>query len=641
MKKAAPSRAAKPPQEKPATKIAGKQFPMWPLWIALGVTAVLFYTGLKHGFVNWDDDVNILENVNLNTFDWKSIKAIFTSTVIGNYNPLPILTFAIEKYMFNLDFKAVKAPMVMHTTNLLLHLGCVYFVFRILRRFPLSPMAVLIGTLLFGIHPLRVESVTWITERKDVLFGIFYLAAIDQYIRYIVSDRKTNNVWLIYLLFIFSLLAKIQAVALPLSFIMIDYYFKRPLNWKLVIEKVPMFALSALTGIVGILFLSKESTMNSDMPYNLFQRFSIGTYSLVVYFIKVLIPYKMSPLYPYPKNLDWSFYASLMVVPILGFLVYKLYKADKKPILFGLGFFFVNVVFVLQILGAGQGFLADRFTYIAYFGLFFILAYAYDHYFKGNAKQIARGVYFLFLPLFFLISLKQIKIWENGDTLWSHVLSWDKDITTPYQNRGNYLRDHGQKERAMADYNAAIALKSTDAGLYNSRGRLFFTDKKFDLAMADYNKAIQLDAKNGEFYVNRAAVMASIGRFADALSDLNKGLDLKPNFLNGLNNRFLVLQQLGQMDKSIEDIDMYIKLAPNETNMYYEKARTLRVLLRDQEAMTWYDQAIQRDPNNAMFHLERGKAYLSLKNKDAGRADILLAQQLGSPIDPALMQAIQ
>ena len=214
------------------------------------VTFICFIPALSADFVNWDDDYNILKNENLKAFRWVDIQGIFTSHVIGNYNPLPIVMFAIEKAIFGLN------PFVFHLNNVVLHLACTAAVFLIFRRLKLDFLPVVVGALLFGIHPMRVESVAWITERKDVLFGIFSLLAILQYLKYHYSRHKIKKYFYYALILsVFAMLSKIQAVAIPLSFLTIDYYMGRKLQLKLIIEKIPFFLLSLLIGLIGIYFL--------------------------------------------------------------------------------------------------------------------------------------------------------------------------------------------------------------------------------------------------------------------------------------------------------------------------------------------------------------------------------------------------
>src|SRR5688572_8201415 len=338
--------------------------------ICLGLTLLAFISVFGHDFVNWDDDFNLANNKNTALLTWDNIVNIFSDHVIGNYNPLPILTFAIERSIVGLD------PTLYHINNLILHLICVFFAYRIFRSLDLTALASGAGALLFGIHPMRVESVAWVTERKDVLFGAFFLSALWFYIQYVKTGYAKKYFYAAMGLFVFALFSKIQAVSLPLTMLLVDYYFKRPLKLNLVFEKWAFFALSLVIGLVGIYFLREQGSMEDATNYSFVQRLMIGGYSLGVYLVKFIFPYKMSPLYPYPSTLPPEIYTGpLIVLIILGF-IYIAYKKDWRPYLFGILFFIVNVMFLLQVVGAGQGYLADRFTYIPYAGLMFIVAYA-------------------------------------------------------------------------------------------------------------------------------------------------------------------------------------------------------------------------------------------------------------------------
>lgn len=607
--------------------------------LILILTAVCFAPTLRMGFVNWDDELNLMDNANLKAFDWEHIKAIFSfskGTIIGNYNPLPIFTFAIEKHLFGWN------PKVFHLDNVILHILNTLLVYFLVRNLGLARVGAALATVLFAIHPMRVESVAWVTERKDVLFSLFYLGAMLAYVKGSRAGKPYKYRVIIYTCFILALFAKIQAVALPLSFIAVDYFFGKPLNLKIVKDKIPFFVLSLFFGLIGVYFLSQESNLNEGTPYALWQRLFVGSYSLYVYLVKFIFPYELSPLYPYPATIPWYFYVTALLVLGVGFAVYRAYKAGKKELVFGFLFFLFNVMFLLQVLGAGQGFLADRFTYMAYTGLFFVVGYYGDKLFSNpKTKNILIGTASAYLLVFFFITIKQVKIWESSETLWTHVLKYYDQVTLPFHNRGNYYREIGQYDKALADLNQAIKLKPTDYNLLNSRGRIYFTMNRFQEAYEDYTKAIQNKDDEGEFYVNRAAALAQLKRPQEAVADLNKGLQLKPNFLNGYKNRMLVHQELGMLQESLNDINSFIKLDPTENNMYYERARVLRMMKRDQEAMPDYNFAIQNDPNNTLFLLERSKAHAALGNKAAALADALKAQNLGGKVEPAYIQSLR
>src|SRR6187401_183586 len=319
----------------------------------LVLTLIAFLPAFTADFVNWDDDYNIANNNNTALLNWDNIVNMFSQHVIGNYNPLPILTFAIERKFFGLD------PTIYHVNNIILHLVCVFFCYRVLRQLNLTALASGFGALLFGIHPMRVESVAWVTERKDVLFGAFFLAALWYYILYVRTNYTKKYFYFALGLFAFSLISKIQAVSLPIAMLLVDYYFKRPLKLNLVLEKWMFFLFSLIIGLVGVYFLRDQGSMDDTTAYSLVQRLFIGGYSLGVYMLKFIFPYIMSPLYPYPAVLPWEVYLGPIPVLLLAGLVYWGYKKDLRHVVFGLMFFVVNVMFVLQVVGAGQGFLAD------------------------------------------------------------------------------------------------------------------------------------------------------------------------------------------------------------------------------------------------------------------------------------------
>lgn len=612
---------------------------LFPIAAILLVTIIAFSTSINNSFVNWDDDVNLLENPNLQAFNWESIKGIFTSDVIGNYNPLPIFTFAIENALFGME-----SARVYHITNLILHLFVVFMVYRFCLVMNISKRAAIFATLLFAIHPMRVESVAWVTERKDVLFAAFYFPALFYYVKWLQSkDRKNFYFAIIMVLFTFSLFSKIQAVALPLSMLTLDYYFKRPLQLKLIMEKIPYFGLSLAVGLLGVYMLSENESLKDVTNYSLFERLFVGSWSYCIYLVKWIVPYEMSPLYPYPGNDDIPiyFYFSVIGVAAVAALVWWAWKNEKRYIVFGITFFTFNVMFLLQILGAGQGFTADRFTYVPYFGLFFLMAVGLD---KLATQQKAYENIIVYSALayalvFSYMTYQQNKIWKNGETLWTHVLKYYDKATTPWSNRGQYYRDNGMTELALADYNQAISLKQ-DAGTLNSRGKLYFDSGNAQQAITDYTASINVDPTVGEVYVNRGAAYGSLQQYDQAIKDISEGLRLDPENINGYLNRSLLHYMLGNYAAAHEDHTSYLSRNPYKPEMWYERAITKRRLGRDQESIADFTQAInlqQRD----LFYLERAKAYRALGNNQQALLDAQQAQALGSQDAAALIQELR
>ncbi len=605
-----------------------------PLIIALVLSFLIFLPSLQNAFVNWDDDVNVLENKNITSLDKDHLKAIFTDDVIGNYNPLPILTFAIEHSFVGFE------PKLYHFNNLLLHLLCIFFAFLFVRQLGLSPWAAGLVALLFGIHPMRVESVAWITERKDVLFGMFYLWALWLYAKWVQTNRTNKSLYFwIFPLFVLSLLSKIQAVSLPLSMLAVDYLVKRPLKFNLIVEKIPHFLLSALFGLLGVYMLSINKSLEDVTHYTIFDRLAIGGYTFFIYMIKWIFPYLMSPLYAYLDKLNWQIYAG--VIPTLGllYLTWWMFKKNMREYAFAMLFFIFNVVFMLQILGAGQGFLADRFTYIPYLGLFYGTGYFYDQ-IKNNHhyKNIVNGFLVVYLLIFGVMTFQQIGIWKNGETLWTHVMKSETKTPLPFSNRAMYYRNNKMYDQALADFEKALSIKQ-QATTYNSMGKLFFDKGDTKKALIHYDKAIAMKGDEAEFHINRGAAYASIGQFDRALQDLTFGVTKDPENINGYLNRSLLYFTTGQYQLAINDHNEYLKRNPGRLEMYYERGVCKAALKQYASAIEDFNIAINAEKKD-LFYLERGKAYFMLGKKAEAQQDVKTAIQMGLDVPIGIRQQI-
>ena len=609
-------------------KVGFNKKELWPVVILLVLTALAYIRAAGYEFVNWDDDFNIAKNPYVQVLDWPSFKGIFTSHVIGNYNPLSTLSFAIENHFFGLD------PSVFHVNNILLHLVCVFLVYRLSRLLGMPMWAALAVSALFGIHPMRVESVVWVTERKDVLFGAFYLGALVNYVKFLKTSRKKKYVVWIVVLFILSLLSKIQAVALPLSMLAIDYLLKRKLSFKLVFEKWHYFGLSLVFGLIGVYFLGEQGSLDSTSNYNLIQRLLVGVYSYDIYLIKFLVPFRISPLYPYPAAIPVEVYLAPILFAGVCFLAWKAFKKAWRPLLFGLAFFTFNVMFVLQVVGAGQGFLADRFTYIPYLGLMYALGhYGYKFITSGHKyASVTKVLAGIWCVLLLAQTWVHVPVWKDSGALWTHVMKYYTNTPLPYRNRAQHLRDQGQHEQALADYNRSIELKK-DPDVVNSRARLYFNQQKWNAAIQDYDLAIQLDGTVGEYWINRGAAYAMIGNMQSALADMSQGITLDPDFANGYKNRSLVYQSLNRPVEAHEDLKTYLRINPYDPDIWYESGRLYRLEKNNAEALSAFNKAITFNPNKGEFWNERSKVHLAMGNKPQAQSDLARAESLGLKID--------
>ena len=590
------------------------------------LTFLVFSPALEGEFLNWDDDVNVYKNEYVKHLNAENVKKIFTTTVIGNYNPLANLTFAIEWYFFGDN------PYPYHLTNLILHLLNCLCVFWLLLMLGLRKNWAFFAALLFAIHPMRVESVAWITERKDVLFGFFYLCALICYVYQLKTEQKKYMVG-VFLFFVLALLSKIQAVALPLSLLLIDYLLDKPVGIKMILTKIPHFALSLAVGLMGVFFLKSEQSLNG-VDYNILERLLVGAYSLAVYLVKVVYPYAMSAIYPYPEpgNLDWTFYASpILVAAMVGTVFW--FGRKQKPIQFGFLFFLFNIVFLLQVVSAGQGFIADRFSYIPYFGLFFLFAYGLQQ-LETRQKSLSSawiGLAAVASIGYIVMTTQQIPVWNNTESLFTDVIEYDSKVPTAYRNRGNYYRDSKppQIEKAIADYDKAILIAPKDASFRTSRGKMYFDLKQYDKAFEDFSQSVLLDSTKAETFTNRGSIYGMRQQFPEAIRDFSKAVQLDPNWKVAWLNRAIIHYQSGNPAKAIPDLDAYIKL-----DAFNDQAFSLRGLCKVQTndlagGLVDYDKAIELNPKDANYFQNRSILYGLKGDTAASSADRIKAQQMG------------
>ncbi|MDE0472282.1 MAG: hypothetical protein OXH57_10110 [Ekhidna sp.] len=615
------------------------------LLIVLFITFFCFSPSLQNEFVNWDDESSFIKNELITSLNetnfWENTKGIFSSDVIGNYNPLTIWTFLLEQKFVGQD-----KPLFWHLNNIILHLVCTFFIFWIGLRLRLGLLGASIAALLFGIHPMRVESVAWVTERKDVLYSAFYLAAMFYYIKGKQEGFRTRDYLTIGISFLLSLLSKIQAVILPVSLVLVDYYLSKDCRITLqsIIGKVPFFVGSLAIGLLGVYFLKQKEVLTQQVYFG-FDRLFIGSLSLTTYLAKSILPYRMSPLYPYPSSLDWTFYASIVTFILTPALLFFAYIKKWRVVFFGFAFFIANIFLLLQIVGAGQGFLADRFTYMAYFGIFFLFAYFLVFLIKRFPER--KMVVLSFTGLVFLfygyVTFQQNKIWKNSATLFSHVLKYYDKSTTPWGNRANYFRDIGEPQKAFHDYRQVIRLTPNEPNPYNTIGKLYFNYNHPDSlkkALFYCNKAIELKPDDAEYIVNRGVIHAKLGDFNTALQNFDRAEKIDPGYANIYLNRYLIYSQSRQGNKALKNVDKYLNINTNHADMWFEKGRLHQALNQPQECINAFDKAISINPKKGMYYFERAKGYYNLENYTRAKSDIQQSLKLNYKGDQNVIDLI-
>jgi tetratricopeptide (TPR) repeat protein len=285
-------------------------------------------------------------------------------------------------------------------------------------------------------------------------------------------------------------------------------------------------------------------------------------------------------------------------------------------------------MFMLQIIGAGQGFLADRFTYIPYLGLFLGLGFVFQHFSNTSKDTMVKAIAGLALVVFMGLTWQQNKIWKNGETLWTHVIGAYEEAVTPWGNRANYYQSIKAYDQAIADYEAAIGIDPESNNLYSSLGKVYFDKGDVQNALKNYNKGLALPKPFGELYINRGAAYASLGQYDAALADINNGLALDEDNANGYLNRGLIHYQKKNLKNTISDLNRYFTYKPGTSEEWFILGLSYRNTDDAASAITAYNRAIQLKPTDKRYYNSRANAYRALgKNAEAAQ-DEAKARQL-------------
>ncbi|MEZ4885352.1 MAG: tetratricopeptide repeat protein [Chitinophagales bacterium] len=606
------------------------------------ISFIAFLPVLSAEFTNWDDNLYVTENPYLVKFSMENVVNIFTHQTSGNYNPLPIFTHLIERSLFGLE------AFWYHFNNLWLHLLATALVFWFMLLLRANLMITLMVTALFGFHPMRVESVAWITERKDVLFAVFYIGAMISYIYYRSQKvNKTKYLISLYVLFILSAFSKIQAVSLPLSLLAIDYYFKRPLKFNLIVEKIPMFLISLTFGLIGVFILGSKGSINATTgDFTLFDKLLFAPHGLLMYVYKVFVPYPLATYYPYPDKVNGLLPMAYYISPfILAAMLWGIWKSTQhtRVVAFGTFFFLVNIMFLLQVVSAGEAYLADRFTYIAYIGLFFVLAEGIDYLLKEKSavKQATMGILGLYLVGLLGMTFQQSKTWQNSETLWTNVVDHYPRVAVAYNNRGNYYRDKGQQDKALAEYSKALEVRPNYDLAYNNRGNVYFGQNQNDLALADYIKTLELNPGNEKALNNRGSVYYRKGQYDEAAKDYNAAIQLDALYTDAYLNRAVLYATIGQHQKAVEDFNFFLKYRPDHAQAIGWRGISKREIGQLEAALQDFNTSLQLKPNDAGNLFHRSLTYQKMGNKQAALQDALKARQLGMKVNEEYLESLK
>lgn len=580
--------------------------------VILLITIIVYSNSLNNDFVQWDDYKYVSDNEDIRQLNNQSIIRYFTTYYLKMYQPLAMISYAFDYKIGELN------PLTYHRTNLIFHTLNVLLVFCFILLLTKQVSIAAISALFFGVHPLHVESVAWISERKDLLYSFFYLASLIAYVWYRKRNKSRRLYFLAILFFILSLFSKSAAVTLPFILVLTDYYLGNKPTFRNNLDKIPFFALSAVFGIVSLL---SQRVIGSDLDYvtgyTFFDRLFMGAYALTFYIVKSIFPFGLSAIHPLPLKpegvLPVTYYISGLAFIFFVYMLVRLLKSKadetlKKDFIYGTLFFFFTIVLIIFI-PVGQAVVAERYTYIPYIGLFVILGRIYvhlgqgKHSFSPKLKYTYAAVICIMLIVFAHGTCARNAVWKNTDTLFSDVIAKYPETGIAYNNRGNVRRDQNNFQGALEDYNKAIELNYDDA--YSNRGILRNRMSDYRNAVEDFNQALRGKTDREKAYYNRGIAKLNLEDFSGAVEDFSKAIEINPLYSDAYNNRgFVRYEKLSDFSGAIHDFDIAISLSPAEPDFYYNRANAKMLAGNHESAIMDYDSALQIKPDyrEALFN---------------------------------------
>lgn len=620
--------------QKPAVKTAlpssSKEKPVWMV-AALALTFIAYIPVFNADYVNWDDGDYSYDNIYIRSFS--NLNELLTVPVQGNYHPLTMISLAMNYAMSGLE------PWSYHVTNLLLHLLNTFLVFLFI--YMLSRKNIFISfftALLFGVHPMHVESVAWISERKDVLYTAFFLAGLISYLKY--ADEKKGYVLSVVWL-AFSLASKPAAVIFPVALFAIDFFRARKFSFSLITEKIPHFALAAAAGYLTIL---GQSTIGATEGVEIFssgKRILFGFYGIMMYMYKLFLPVNLSPFYPFPPVhglLPLPYYLAPVVFIALACLCFFTWKKHRE-ITFGISFFIINLLLVLQVFSVGSAVMADRYTYVPYIGIFFMIGFLV-HRLLEKKMQAAFSITLFMGAVLTAATFVQVGVWKNGKSLWEHAVKISPSARA-HINLATLQRKEGNADAALKNYNEALRLQPKDHEALCNRGNIYLDRKQFDLAMNDYNSSLMVKPDYHPSFDNRGVLYMQLGKTDSALLDFNRALQIKPDYKATFKNRAVCYQQTNRDSLAVADFYSYLVYDPENDAIYNSIAVSYQKMMQHAKSIEPFTKAIAINPSNGTYYLNRSYSYYAMGDKPTAMKDAMQARKFGARVEESYFQLIR
>jgi len=610
---------------------------LWPLAILL-ITCLAYLPVLRNGFLtSWDDNRYVIDNPHIRDLSGENVLKLFTLYYDGHYHPLTLLSLGLDYRIGELD------PQTYHTTNLMLHLLNTLLVYLFLLLLFRKKEIAVVAALLFGINTTQVESVAWVTERKNLLCAFFFFLSLISYTTCIRRGNRASYLASV-VLFVLALLSKAMALPLVGVLFIMDYLEGRNMaGRKALLEKIPFILVAVVFGIIGI--IAQKHSWGEDLsqvPHPFFERLLYSVYAYVVYIFHAVVPVKLSGMYPYPDHLSGPYIIRIILcfLALVAIVLALLYTFRRqKTVAFGILFYTVNIVLLLKLfeVPAGDYIMADRYGYMASLGLFIIIGhgFAWIREYRSRLVKVAGLVLAGYCFLLFLLTFSRAQVWRDDISFFSDIIDKDPSIALAWNNRGAIRKTRGDLNGALTDFSKVIEMTGDDYKAYANRGSVFLSLNQLDKAIADYDRAIELNAGLAELYANRGYARQNSGDLRGALDDFNIALRIRPDFAEVYSNRGTVRYIMGDLPGALEDYKTTLRQDPSYFNGYYNIGLLMLNMGKPVEALENFNKAVSLNPSYAEAYANRAVALSRLGKMEEAFRDYDAALQL----KPGLLEA--
>jgi tetratricopeptide (TPR) repeat protein len=638
------SEQASPEYSNPAPTVAAR--PVFPAWLMAAllalVTVVLYWPATHFDFINYDDPEYVSENPHVQSgLNWTGVKWAFGNTEQAAYwAPLMWLSHMLGCQLFGLQAGGH------HLINVLLHAVNTALVLLVFRRLTGATWRSLLLAALFGWHPLRVESVAWVTERKDVLSTFFWLLTLWAYANYAAATRDQKlkpRVWYgtALLMFVLGLMSKGMLVTLPCVLLLLDYWPLERLKtvgwWPLVREKIPFFVLAAAGCVVTFVVQNQGGAVATMRSFPLGARVGNALISYCRYLGKTFFPTDLAVFYPHPGY--WPLGMVLVAGVFLGGLTVLFWvKRGRCPfMLMGWLWFVGTLVPVIQLVQSGEQAMADRFVYVPSLGLLLLIIWG-----AADLTRSWRGQVMMLsvagsaaVVLCLALTRQQLGYWRNSETLFGRALAVTDDNFVAYNSLGNTLSDQGKTDAAITQFQMAIRLKPDYAPAHDGLGFALLDQGKTDAAITQFQTAIHLQPGYAPAHNNLGNALIKQGRTDAAVSQFQEALRLKPGDAHICYNLGNALAKLGRTDAAITQFQAALRLRPDYAPAYNNLGNILARKGQTDDAVRRFQTALRLNPDYADAHYNLGSALLKQGRIEEAVVQFQAATRLASGYAPA------